>query len=462
MSAPGTPGATRHAAAGDLAEWLATEPVLDGTLATDAARLAAYAAEGDALLAAMPPRLDRSPEQLARAARIHDSCRRVRSRFAHRHAAELYAELTGSMTRYLRLPELCYTAAERYPGLLPTRERIAREAQHIQAGKEGWEIDQGIFLRAVLRLPEEGRHLMDAMLRPTPRAEELLPAFAREGRVELATLLLERRGPAAHLTFRNPRALNAEDNQLIADMETAVDLALLDERVRVGVLRGGVMTHPRYQGRRVFSAGINLSDLHRGRIGYLDFLMGREMGYIAKLVHGLLTEPDPAAWPRRTVDKPWIAAVDTFAIGGGMQLLLAVDHVLAAADSYLCLPAAQEGIIPGASNFRLTRIAGAGLARQIILGGRKLWAAEPEARCLVDEVVEPGEMDRAVEAAVAHFDSPAVVGNRRMMNLTDEPLDAFRAYLAEFAVEQALRIYSRDVIDKVERRYAARSRRAAD
>jgi thioesterase DpgC len=335
---------------------------------------------------------------------------------------------------------------------------MAAEREHLQGDKEGREIDQGLFFRALLRVPELGAHLLDAMLRPTDQALELLPGFQREGVVDLGAVHVERRYGAARLTVRNLRALNAEDEALIGQMETAVDLALLDDQVRVGVLRGGVMTHPRYLGRRVFSAGINLTELYEGRIPLVEFLLGREVGYISKLVRGLLMQDDGGAWPRRTVDKPWLAAVDTFAIGGGMQLLLAVDRVIACSDSYLSLPAAQEGIIPGAGTFRLPRRAGGQLTRQIILDGRKLWASESDARCLIDEVVDPADMDAAVEAGVAHLGSPAVAGNRRMLNLTEESPDRFREYMAEFAVEQALRMYGRDVIDKVERRVAARSR----
>jgi thioesterase DpgC len=124
---------------------------------------------------------------------------------------------------------------------------------------------------------------------------------------------------------------------------------------------------------------------------------------------------------------------------------------VAAADAYLSLPAAQEGIVPGAANLRLGRIAGTRLARQVILGGRRILAAERDARLLVDEVVPPEKMDEAVERAVARLVGDAVVANRRMINLVEEPLDGLREYLAEFALEQALRIHADDVIDKVGR-----------
>jgi thioesterase DpgC len=143
--------------------------------------------------------------------------------------------------------------------------------------------------------------------------------------------------------------------------------------------------------------------------------------------------------------------VDGFAIGGGMQLLLVFDHVLAASDAYFSLPAAQEGIVPGAANFRLPRCVGPRLSRQIILAGRRIWATESAAQSLVDEVVEPADMEEAVERALDRLQSPAVVANRRMLNIAEESPDEFRRYMAEFAAQQALRLYSEDVIGKVSR-----------
>jgi thioesterase DpgC len=187
-----------------------------------------------------------------------------------------------------------------------------------QARKEGREIDQGIFLRGILRSPVSGPHLLNAMLRPTPRALRLLPEFSRTGVADLGSVRIERRDGAARLTMCRDDCLNAEDTQQVEDMETAVDLALLDPDVRVGVLRGGEMSHPRYRGKRVFSAGINLKALHAGAISLVDFLMRRELGYIHKLVRGVLVED--GRWRFPTVAKPWVAAVDGFAIGGGMHL----------------------------------------------------------------------------------------------------------------------------------------------
>jgi len=418
-------------------------------IAAAAASLADLAAHTERVLAALPSPRGRTAGQRAEAAAAHDAVRRRRAGFLDAYADQVYDELTEGRTRHLRVRELAEAAACAFPGLVPTAEQLAEERSRPQADQEGREIDQGIFLRAVLRSERSGRHLMAAMLRPTPRALDLLPEFLRTGVLETEAVRVERRAGVARLTLCRDECLNAEDEQQVDDMETAVDLALLDPSVRVGLVRGGVMSHPRYRGRRVFSAGINLKSISAGRISLTGFLLRRELGYLHKLVRGL-SDDDPERWTV-PVAKPWLAAVDTFAIGGGCQLLLVFDHVLAASDAYLSLPAAREGIVPGAANLRLGRIAGARLARQVILDGRQIKATEPDARLLVDEIVPPEELDAAVERALIRFSGDAVAANRRMINLAEEPLDGLREYLAEFALEQALRIHAEDVVDKVGR-----------
>jgi len=427
----------------------------------DAGLLAAHVAEGELFLAALPPVAGRTAAERDRAAAIHARARRVRRAFLDRHAETVYGLLTDGCTRPVRLPDLVREAADRFPGLVPDRDQMAAERRLVQAHKEGREIDQALFCGAVLRSPAAGRHLIETMLRPTPRALALLDAFRASGRAELETVLVERRGPAAYVEFRNSERLNAEDDRLIADLDTAVDLVLLDDGVRAGVLRGGTVDHPRYRGRRVFSAGVDLTDLRDGQISFVEFLLGRELGYLNKMLRGVLTDPAPGAWTERLTGKPWIAAVDTFAIGGGMQLLLVCDHVLMEDTAYVSLPAAEEGIVPGLGNLRLTRLTGARVARQVVLGGRRITAGEPEARFVCDETVPADGMDGAIDRAVRALSAPAVVANRHMLAVAEEPLDLFRAYLAEFAVAQAWRAYAPDVLDKVEQRWQDRERRRA-
>ncbi|WAP59556.1 (3,5-dihydroxyphenyl)acetyl-CoA 1,2-dioxygenase DpgC [Streptomyces sp. S465] len=403
----------------------------------------------DELVAVLPEPGARLPEQRTEIAAAKDTARALRTRYLRTHADAVYDHLTRGRADELRIAELVAAGAAEFPALLPTAGQLAADRGRRQADKEGYEIDQGVFLRAVLGSPRSGPHLLDAMLRPTPRALRLLPAFTRTGVLQTTSVRMERRDGTAYLTMCRDDCLNAEDEQQVDDMETAVDLALLDPEVRVGVVRGGTMSHPRYRGRRVFSAGINLKSLHSGEISLVGFLLRRELGYLHKLVRGVRTTDAP--WHSPTVQKPWIAAVETFAIGGGTQLLLVFDHVLAASDAYLSLPAAREGIVPGAGNFRLGRHTGPRISRQVILQGRRIRATDPDARLLIDEVVEPERIDEAVAGAVERLRGPAVVPNRRMLVGAEEPVEEFRRYMAEFALQQALRLYGEDVIRKVSR-----------
>jgi thioesterase DpgC len=335
---------------------------------------------------------------------------------------------------------------------------VAAERALLQKDKDGVEIDQGLFLAAVLAHPRAGAHLVHAMLRPLPEAEERLAAFQREGVADLGGTVVKRRGRAGYVYLRNPRYLNAEDDATLPATEAAVDLVLLDPGCEVGVLRGATVEHPRYAGRHVFSAGINLTHLYEGRISYL-FYMTRDLGYVNKLYRGLT---GPEWWPgepEATLEKPWIAAVEAFAIGGGCQLLLVMDHVLAEAGSYFNLPARKEGIIPGAANLRLPRFVGDRLTRQGILFDRQFPADSAEGRLLCDEVVPPGEMDAALDRAVAALTSSGVVsaaGNRKALRVAQEPLATFQAYMATYAREQAYCHFSPALIRNLEAHWTAR------
>ena len=111
------------------------------------------------------------------------------------------------------------------------------------------------------------------------------------------------------------------------------------------------------------------------------------MGYENKMLRGVArNDASPDDLSRSTTEKPWIAVVETFAIGGGCQHLLVMDYVLADAAAYLALPARKEGIIPGMANLRLPRFTGDRLARQAIMYGRRINCDSPEGRLICDEV----------------------------------------------------------------------------
>jgi thioesterase DpgC len=374
-----------------------------------------------------------------------------RDAFLRERIEEVYLELTGGLTEAVRVEDLVFRAAERYPGLLPTRDEITEERSRRQSQKLGLEVDQGRFLSRLLARPRPGRHLLHAMRLPRREALERLDGFRATGRADLGLAVVERKGAAGHLELRNPRFLNAEDDDATAALEVGVDLVLLDPQIEVGVMRGAFAEHPRYAGRRVFNAGLNLTHLYHGRISFVDFMMAREMGLLSKIYRGL----------EGGCEKPWIAAVETFAIGGGCQLLLVVDRVLAERGSYFNLPASKEGIIPGASPLRLTRFLGGRLARQAVMFERSFDPDSREGRLLCDDVVEPGGMDAAIDRDAAQLMSAGAVSiaaNRKAIRLGEETIDDFRLYMALYAREQARCMYSPALIDNLERNWRARER----
>src|SRR5262245_63724600 len=297
------------------------------------------------------------------------------------------------------------------------------------------------------------------MLLPHPGAAAKLAEFDRAGRIDLPGARLERQGRAAVLTMRNPRYLNAEDESTLEGMEIAVDLALLDRKTEVCVLRGDFVEHPKYAGRRLFGAGINLTHLYQGRIRYLWYLI-RDLGFVNKLYRGLALEDQHPEMGG--IEKIWIAAVEGFAIGGHCQILLTIDHTLAAEDAYLTLPARKEGIIPGAANLRLPRFVGDRIARQAILAELRIECASPEGRMLFDQIVPDKDVDQAIHATVEKLTGSGVVsaaGNRRAFRAGQEPLDLFRRYMAVYAREQAQCHFSPALIANLEKHWNAANRR---
>ena len=273
---------------------------------------------------------------------------------------------------------------------------------------------------------------------------------------------LERHGRAVHLLSSNPRYLNAEDQGTIDAMEIGVDVATLDPGTEIAVLRGQPVEHAKYAGRRIFGAGINLTHLYHGKIPYLWYLQ-RELGFVHKYLRGIAT-PDllPDDVNGAGVEKPWIAAVEGFAIGGHCQILLTMDYVLATDDAFLSLPARKEGIIPGAANLRLPRFTGDRLARQLIQAERRLQCDSAEGRLICDEIVSAQDMDAAIDRTVSMLTSAGAVGaiaNRRALRVAVEPLDVFRRYCAVYAREQALCHFSQGLIRNLEDNWGAGSRK---
>ncbi|MCC3720009.1 enoyl-CoA hydratase/isomerase family protein [Rouxiella badensis] len=355
--------------------------------------------------------------------------------FFEENALALYEHWTALYSRSLRVTDLF----ERTFSVLFAPQTTVSDVRVIA------DYCFSLFLQQVLQSEDHGTHLLHAQLEPKALSLSLMRPFAADGRLRLASLEMTREGEAAVITFLNGHNLNAEDGEFVDDLETAIDILCLSPDIKVGVLRGGEVTHPKYAGKRVFCSGINLKKLHSGEISYAGFLIGREMACLNKLIHGV-TYPTPNLVSRAV--KPWIAVVDTFAIGGGMQMVLACDYVIAEMGSYASLPAAKEGIIPGVSNLRLTAATTERFAKRVILHGEQIYAGAAYSDYIFDQVVTSQELDGALADAVELMAAPAVPANKRMISLSKEPLSAFRHYMASFCTEQVIRMYSRDVREK--------------
>ena len=443
------------------AAWWNERPKASGDYRRDIASFGKKWQQGNALLGSLPRKPARNAAQARAAAFLQRTDRAARDVFLTAHTETLYRALTKDFTAFLRVGDLVYAAAREVPGLVPTREQVARESMLVQRDKDGVEIDQGILLSHVFDHPAAGAHLCHAMLLPRQESLDLLPRFIERGRLDLESASIERRGKAAYVTMRNPRFLNAEDTSTIPDQETAVDLATLDPQSDIAVLRGDVAEKVKYRGRHVFSAGINLTHLYYGKIPFVWYIE-RDLGMVNKLLRGVSPpESPPDVVPIGSIEKPWIAVVEEFAIGGGCQILLAVDYVLAARNAYMTLPARKEGIIPGLANLRLPRFVGDRIARQAILYGRRLDCDTPEGRLICDEIVPADEMDAAIARVVENFTGSGVVsavGNRRALRIGQEPLDLFRRYLAVYTREQAYCHFSPALISNLERHWNAHRR----
>ena len=444
-----------------IAAWTRAEPSATADYATDRRRHSEFWAHSRALLECLPKKQSRNASEAAAARLLLETARASRERFLTAHAATVYDALTDNRSRFVRLDELMLAAAAAISGLVPAPEELAREGAERQGDKDGLEVDHGIFLAQVLGREQSGLHLCHAMLLPRTDSVACLKDFSARGKIDLGPVRMERQGKAIHMTTSNPRVLNAEDDTTLEAMEMAVDVAILDSESELVVMRGDIVEHRKYAGRHVLGSGINLTRLYHGKIPFL-WLIERDMGFVHKILRGVAVPgvlPDDVAGSG--IEKPWVAVLETFAVGGHCQLLLTVDYTIAASDGLITLPARKEGFIPGAANLRLPRFTGDRIARQAIQYGRELPCDSPEGLLLCDEVVAPEAIDDAIARVSANLTSAGLVSfiaNRRCFRVSEEPLDLFRRYMATYAREQAACHFSDALISNLERNWNAKNR----
>ena len=413
-----------------------------------------------AILESWPPKLKRDSAQRKGADVIQGILRNTRNAFAHTYGDILFDQISRGYTRSIRVEELVFEVAELCPGLCPTQKELETEREKPLAEKDGIEVAQADFLAHVFANRKSGLYSIYCMLQPLPQSYELMEKFQQDGVVDLGTARAEKRGALGCVYYSNVRYLNAEDNSTVIPLETAVDLILLHPEIEMGLLRGNVVEHPKYRGKRVFSAGLNLTHLYYGKIPMM-FYITRELGFVNKIYRGLAGPAFAPDGPEDTLEKPWMAALETFAIGGGCQVLLVMDYVIAEEGSYFNLPARKEGIIPGVAPLRFSRFVGERAAQQGILFDKSFPASSPEARPIINEVVPAGQMDTAIDRAAALATGAGLVSfgaNRKAIRLTNESPDLFRDYMALYCREQANCHFSPVLIQNLERNWNAPKR----
>jgi thioesterase DpgC len=404
------------------------------------------------LLGNFPLPIERNIEDKKKIRSFFDRLGEERARLVASYANEIYAAVTSNFSESVRVEDLVYRIAENFPGLAPTKLEVAEDDLLLLGDKHGHEISQGLILSALLAEPAIGRHLLNSMQLPKEKSIFLLNEFQQQNFIEFETLTLTRHHNVAYINLSNQSSLNAEDDQLNSDMESAVDVILLSPDVEIAVIRGGIMNHEKYKGKRVFCSGINLTKLYHGQISYL-FYVTRELGLITKIYRGLCKEKINMQPQELVIEKPWISVVDSHAIGGGFQMLLVSDFVIAESGCILSVPARREGFIPGLTNLRLPRFVGQRLANKLVYKNYRIVADSVEGKQIVDEVVPSKSMDDALNKVISdinEFGISGFVSNRKAFRLGIESVELFLNYMSSFCREQVKCMYGHDVVNNLE------------
>jgi enoyl-CoA hydratase len=217
------------------------------------------------------------------------------------------------------------------------------------------------------------------------------------------TIIVETRDAVGIITLNRPKALNALNSQLIDDLNYA--LSEYEENAAIGcvIIAGS---------DKAFAAGADIREMKD--MSFTDVYLGKFL----------------SAWDRVSeFRKPVIAAVSGYCLGGGCELALMCDFILAADTAKFGLPEITLGIIPGSGGTqRLARSIGKAKAMEMILTGRLMEAAEAESCGLVSRIVAPEKLlDEAVATAakIATFSQPVVMMAKEAVNR------AFETSLAE-------------------------------
>jgi enoyl-CoA hydratase len=215
---------------------------------------------------------------------------------------------------------------------------------------------------------------------------------------EYETLLVETHGPVLLIRLNRPSALNAINSMLVRELLAALTMYDANLDMRCAVITGS---------ERAFAAGADIREM-AGRTG-------------AQMLGGnYFAEFDMIACIR----KPIIAAVAGFALGGGCELAMMCDFVIAADNAKFGQPEITLGVAPGmGGSQRLTRLVGKSKAMDMVLTGRMMDAAEAERAGIVSRIAPVEKfVDEAMAVArkIADMAPLAVLANKEMVNVAPE------------------------------------------
>jgi enoyl-CoA hydratase/carnithine racemase len=188
--------------------------------------------------------------------------------------------------------------------------------------------------------------------------------------LELETMRCVVDGSLGRLHLNRPEALNAANWAWVRNLVQAVDFLKEHEEVHVVIVSG--------EGRS-FCSGLDVKELSEGNLS-VEWFDVWEQGVSAL-----------ANLPAIT-----IAAIQGYCLGGGLQLAVACDLLVASTDAILSIPAVKEGVVADLGPMRLARLIGASKAKYLSLLGRRFSAKEGLELGIIHEVVEPGELQQQV------------------------------------------------------------------
>ena len=161
---------------------------------------------------------------------INTFCNITKKIFLNKYSPLIYREITNDFKTFIRVEELCLKANTVVDNLLPSFEDLEKENKLFLKDKEGLEIQQGIFLSALLKNEKEGLHLCKSMLLPITMAKDKIEEFEKKGKVYFDGASVESFEDYNLVTLKNSEYLNAEDNRTLLPLEAAIDIAIYSKK----------------------------------------------------------------------------------------------------------------------------------------------------------------------------------------------------------------------------------------